>query len=133
MADLKLALVIDDDNPDANDLFLSNGTMRLTNSLSEEVAQRIYVSLRIFKGEWFLDPAQGIPYWQNILGHKAPLSQVARIFRNAVSQQPGVKKITKFNVVRVSGRGVKIVFACTLTDGTVLESKDFAPFIVGGV
>jgi hypothetical protein len=133
MADIKIALVADDDNPNVGDIYLENGTARLTSTLLEEVAQRLFISLKMFKGEWFLDPDQGIPYWQSILGQRIPLSVMSGIFRRAIQLQPGVKAITKLTVVQNTDRSVQLDFACTLTDGTILRSVDFQPFIIGAV
>ncbi len=131
MTALKVALSVDSENPDVGDLYLENGTVHLTTTLIEEVAQRLFVSLKMFKGEWFLDPSQGVPYWQSILGIKQPLSVVTQIFRQAVAQQPGISRIDRFTATPQSNRGLLIEFQCVISDGTVLSSADFAPFIVG--
>jgi hypothetical protein len=130
--DLKLVMTADVENPNIGDLQLDNGTVRLTASLLEEVVQRIRVSLLLFRGEWFLDETQGVPYWQSILGQKTPLMQLQRIFRSVVQQQPTVKAITRFSVARLPNRGLQVNFACTLIDGAVLVSSDYAPLVVGG-
>lgn len=131
MADIKIALVADADNPNVGDLYLENGTIRLTDGLAEEVSQTLRVSLLLFKGEWFLDETQGVPYWQSILGVKTPLSIVQQIFRNAILAVPGVKTINSFTFRTLADRTVSLDFACTLVDDTVLRSSDYAPFIVG--
>ena len=131
MADIKIALVADADNPDVGDLYLENGTVRLTETLAETVAQTVRVSLLLFKGEWFLDPTQGVPYWQSILGIKTPISIVNQIFRTAILAVTGVKSLDSFNLVTAADRSASLVFACTLTDGTVLRSSDYAPYVIG--
>lgn len=130
--DIKIATVIDANNPVQGDLYLENGTVRLTTGgLKEEVGQRIYTSLRLFLGEWFLDPSQGIPYFQTILGRKVPVSIIAQIFRSAIVQQPGVQSLDSLSVTMLQGRQARIDFACTLDDGATLSSSDFGAFVVG--
>lgn len=130
MADIKIALAIDSENPIVGDLYLENGTARLTRSLSEEVAQELYVRFRFFKGEWSLDPAQGLPYLQSILGKKTPIGIVSQIFRRTITSCPGVAALTAFQLRRTSTRGVSLDFTATLTDGTVLTAADFVAFVI---
>jgi hypothetical protein len=131
MADIKLAMQIDSENPNIGDLYLENGTLRLTNSLQEEAIQRIRVSMLLFKGEWFLDETQGVPYWQNILGQKISLMQLQRIFRSVVQQQPTVASISRFSVKPLPSRAIQIEFTCKLVDGVTLVSSDYAPIVIG--
>jgi hypothetical protein len=131
MADLKVALSANGDNPVAGDLYLENGTARLTHSLAESVAQDLLISLSLFKGEWFLDPSQGMPYFQSILGNRTPLTIVGQIFKQAILSRPGVKQITSFNLKRIASRSIELIFAATLTDGTTITSSSYGPFIVG--
>ena len=130
MADFKLTLVTDANNPTVGDLFLDNGTVRLTNSLAEEVAQIIWIRLHFFKGEWFLDPLQGTPYLQTILGQKVPLATITQLFKNIITNTPGVKVITSFST-SLKQRQLTLTFSCLLNDGTTLTSADFGDFIVG--
>ena len=89
MSDLKLTLAVDANNENVGDLYLENGTVALTATLAETVAQLIRRSLLLFKGEWFLDPTQGIPWFQSILGIKTPLSVVSQTLRGAVNPDSG--------------------------------------------
>lgn len=131
MADLKIALTVDAENPVIGDLYLENGTVRLTNSLAESVAQDLKISLSFFQGEWFLDPRQGMPYFQSILGQRTPLPIVSQIFKRAILGRPGVQSITRFELKQLPNRAIQLVFAVVLTDGSILTSDSFGPFIVG--
>ncbi len=132
MADIKLALVADANNPVIGDLYLNpNGTVQLTASLSEDVAQELWIRLRLFRGEWFLDPDQGIPYFESILGQKTPLSVIGQIFRSAILSVPGIASLDSFELTRNPQRAIGLSFSVTLSDGSVLRSSDFAPFVIG--
>jgi hypothetical protein len=133
MADIKIALAVDSNNPTIGDLYLENGTVRLTNDLREAVAQQLFIRFRFFKGEWFLDATQGTPWLQSILGKKTPLSILSQIFKQLITTCPGVKKLTTFSISRTANRNVSVVFAAQLNNGQVLTSSDFAAYVIGGV
>lgn len=131
MADLKLTLVADANNPIVGDLYLTNGTVRLTQTLAEEVAQILWIRFQFWLGEWFLDRAQGMPYQQTILGQKTPIGIIQQIYKRVIVTCPGVQALTAFTLTRLSSRKIAIAFACLLVDGTTLNSADFGQFIVG--
>lgn len=130
--DIAIVLQVDANNPVVGDLRLDNGTVRLANKdLRETVAQDLMIALKLVAGEWFLDPTQGIPYFQAILGQKTPLTIVAQIFRRAILSRPGITTINSFTIAPLPNRTLRLDFAVTITDGTLLLSSDYAPFIVG--
>src|ERR1700749_2893649 len=130
MADLKIALAIDSENPIVGDLYLENGTARLTNSLLEDVAQELYIRFRFFQGEWFLDQTLGLPYLQSILGKKTPLGILSQIFKRVITTCPGVASLTSFQLTRGANRALILNFAALLNDGTTLTAADFAQAFV---
>ncbi len=133
MASLKLALQIDSENTAVGDLYIHNGTVRLTSSLSEEVAQLLYTRFKMFQGEWFLDTTLGFPWLQLVLGKKTPQGIVAQLFRNVITGCPGIASLDQFNMNFISGtRTAKPTFSCTLKDGTTLTEADLTPFVVAG-
>lgn len=132
MADIKIALVVDAENPIVGDLYLENGTARLTANLREEVAQELWIRFKFFQGEWFLDRTLGLPYLQSILAQKTPMSIISQIFRRVITSCPGVASILTLNLSRAANRTLRVDFTCKLVDGTILTAADFAPFIVGG-
>ena len=132
MAAIRIAMAIDANNPSIGDIYIGpNGTDRLCNSLSEEVQQLLFTRFRFFLGEWFLDPTQGIPYYQSILGQKIDIGIVGQIFKAVINECPGVASLDSFNLTVNSQRAARLVFACTLDDGTTLKSSDFAPMVIG--
>ncbi len=134
MASLKLALVVDAENPIIGDVYLKNGTVEITSTLGESVAQELFCRFRMFLGDWFLDPTIGIPYLQLILGEKTPVGVIAQIYRNVITGCPGVKTLTQFSLSGPdSNRQISVAFVCTLTDGTILTSADYGAFVLPGV
>lgn len=131
MASLKLALIVDANNPIPGDIYLENGTVRLTANLSEEVAQTLWTRFRSFQGEWFLDRTVGFVWLQSVLGQKTPLPILQQMFRSVVTTCPGVASLASFDIRRTANRGLAVTFAAILQDGTVLTEAAFAPFVVG--
>ncbi len=64
------------------------------------VVQSCRVALRMFAGEWFLNLDAGIPYFQSILGQKAPLAiAAAQIeFRRELLAIAGVLDVLRMDV-----------------------------------
>lgn len=83
-----------DENHDA---VFNNGPPIMTKGSSEEIAQRLRIKLLSFKGEWFHNTAYGVPYRQEILGHKVVKSKIDRILQEAILAETGVREITYFN------------------------------------
>lgn len=134
MASLRLAMAVDATNPVIGDIYIGpDGTDRMCATLFEEAQQLLYTQFRFFQGEWFLDPALGIPYYQSILGIKVALPVVAQIFRQVITGCPGVAALQSFALVPTPGRGATLTFACRLTNGQVLKSSDFPRFVIGSL
>jgi len=53
-------------------------------------AQDAASAIRLFRGELQYDVNQGIPYWQEILGHLPPLALMKAKFEQAALTVPGV-------------------------------------------
>jgi len=76
--DLKLATVIDGDNPVVHDLHLdSTGDLSWVEGI-DAIAQHARVRLQFFLNEWFLDRREGIPFMREVFtkirSEQAPLA-----------------------------------------------------------
>lgn len=83
----------------SGDLLFKNGPLTreyTTQPLTQTVAQRLFIMLRTFQGEWFLNVQHGVPYWQSILGKKTSKASVDLIFQQKILAERGVKEITYF-------------------------------------
>ena len=79
-----------------HDLVFINGECPTTDGRSDSVAQRLYIRLRTFKGEWFLAEGYGVPWLENVLGHKVKKSTVDMVVMDAIMSVEGVKRIISF-------------------------------------
>src|SRR5690606_14956974 len=92
---------------------------------AEEVARRLRIRRRLFLGEWFLAPDEGMPYWQRILGHRITRPVLLSIFRQAIQDTEGVASIESLSAdVDGARRSVKIHFRVTTDTGEVVEAEE---------
>jgi hypothetical protein len=83
-----------------HDLVIRDGTFRLVNG-AQEVAQRVKVSLLHWRGEYFLNRLNGVP-WKSILGSKMSDSSLSNILRQKILLVPGVLRIVEFSLSKVN-------------------------------
>lgn len=93
----------------AGDMVFVNGKCPTTDDYSDVVAQRLYIMLRTFMGEWYLNENHGVPYLQQILGHKIRKAAVDRILQEKILAEEGVAEILLF----VSDLSPKRTYTCT--------------------
>lgn len=106
------------------DLALSAGLHDLTFvATTAEIDQRIRATLRTFLGEWALDPQQGVPYYQRILGIKDVTSgQIADALSTTLRKWiPEIIRIDAMAVaLNSTTRKATVTFRAITTDGTVI-------------
>lgn len=106
-------------DPLTNDLVFVNGASPVTQTQSEIVAQRLKITLYTFLGEWFLDTALGVPYFQQVFGKNRSKNAVDVIFQNIIAADPGVIEIREFSSVMDNNRGYSITFSVRVAKNEV--------------
>lgn len=79
------------------DMVFVNGSTPITDEFVDAVAQRVFIMLRTFESEWYLNDTTGVPYLTRILGYKVEKSTVDRILQQKILEQSGVADILEFN------------------------------------
>lgn len=79
------------------DAVFVNGTTPVVSDAGGNVAQRLYIMLRTFAGEWYLNTDHGIPYFQSILGQKNTKQAIDLIFQQKILAETGVQEILEFS------------------------------------
>lgn len=87
------------------DMVFVNGSTPITEEFVDAVAQRVFIMLRTFESEWYLNDSTGVPYLTRILGYKVEKSTVDRILQQKILEQSGVADILEFNST-LSGKRV---------------------------
>ena len=93
MTDIKLDLLTGD-----LDLVEVDGVKNLvlTNPIIETVEQRLFIKLRTFQGEWFMNTDFGIPYFQLILVKGVTQAVVDSIIKREILATQGVVSIIEY-------------------------------------
>lgn len=78
------------------DAVFVNGSTAVTSEAGANVAQRLYIMLKTFAGEWYLNTDHGIPYFQSILGQKTTSQAIDLIFQQKILAEEGVQEIVEF-------------------------------------
>lgn len=119
------------ENPDEGDLLLRDGQTTLTGTLADEVAQTLHARFEWWRGEWFLDEAQGTPWLDGVLGKESDEQAIRSVFTRIVTSTPGVASCDDLTVtIDAQTRLADVSFTARLRDGTVLTSTDYGPYLV---
>lgn len=84
------------DSPTGYDMAFENGSCPTTTDVVDVVSQRLYIRLKTFLGEWFLNVGYGVPY-ERILGQKVRKSVVDMILQEQILMEQGVNRIEFFS------------------------------------
>lgn len=79
-------------NANYNDIVLKNFDLVLTQDVNATL-QRINVALKLFFGEWFLDPEFGIDYYGEVLVKNPDLLAIEALLVEQISQIPLVSGV----------------------------------------
>ncbi|GJE77293.1 hypothetical protein [Methylorubrum suomiense] len=106
-----------------NDLTLDEtGNLRMVYD-AEAVGEHARQRLQFFKGEWFLDPRIGVPWFEQVLGFSGSRPQVSEaIVKREILQTPGVTGLSGIETTfdrLVRGIRVSNVLVETQFDETV--------------
>lgn len=96
----------------------SDVSSQLTTSTSENLAQRLLIRLRTFRGEWFLDQDLGVDYFGQILGKNRNKATVDAIMQAEILQEREVLQLDEYNsTYNNSLRKLDVAFKARTTDG----------------
>lgn len=79
------------------DLLLQNNDLMIIDN-AERVAQQILITLRFWRGEWFLDTTQGIPYLEYILIKNPNENHIRQILSEAILSVEGVQAVDEMTL-----------------------------------
>ncbi len=110
--------------PGSNNLAISNHKVRMTESLSEEVAQKLFIKFRFFLGEYYLDTSVGIDFFGQILVKNPNIRLIQSIFRAKLAETPGVGEVKNLKILyNKITRELGVSWIVVLEDGTELEGE----------
>jgi hypothetical protein len=113
------------------DLDISSGNLRVLTDTAECLAQKVRQRYRMFRGEWFADTRQGVPYLEFVLVKNPNIGVVRSVLRKVLETTEGVKSVDKFVVTYdPSARSAAYEFKARTTAGQVITGGSDKPFIV---
>lgn len=103
----------------SHDLDTSGYTLHISSGLAA-TAQRIKIRLKMFLGEWFLDTAAGVPYYEDILVKNPDLNLVKADLQQQILTTPEVIELLSFDMQLINQtRTLNVTFAASTTSGLV--------------
>lgn len=111
------------------DIDITNGVISLIDTEQEYTKQRLAIKLRTYRGEWYLDTSEGIPYFQTIFRKSQdPKGTADTIFKTVINADEGVVSLDSFESSLSSSGVYTMTFTITATTGdivTVAQSLNF--------
>lgn len=109
----------------SNEIVFTNGALTLVQD-EAAVAQHVRIRLRFFKGEYFLNPAEGIPFYERVLIKNPSMPLVIALFKRVVRETPGIVEILSFAADYVPAtRSLTLNFEARCSSGETLTFTDF--------
>lgn len=81
-----------------HDIDLESQNMRLTSDINgESIAQRLKITLWMFKGEYFFNEDFGVPYFQTIFVKGISREEIDTVFKSIILNVPGVIELLEYS------------------------------------
>lgn len=90
----------------------------------ESIAQAVRSRLRLLLGDYFIDPQEGVPYWEQILVKNPSLSAVREIFRRTIVGTPGVDEVLQLDLTLSTERHLRVTARCDTDLGEITVSEE---------
>jgi len=108
-----------------HDIEIENYDFELVTGI-DKVVQQIKIRLLFFKGEWFLDTLQGLPFYDDIFVKNPNIPNIDNIIKSEIVNTPNVKELLSYESdYDNTNRSLTITFEVdTLygSTGTITES-----------
>ena len=91
----------------------------------EYIAQLVKSKLLTLYGEWDLDLAVGVPWFNNVLGTSEGLQSAQQIILNTINQTWGVYEVTDFNAA-YSNRQLTVTFTAASIFGNLTSEVSYS-------
>lgn len=110
---------------EGGDLKISQGDLLLNDGV-DAIAQHLKIRLRFFRGEWFLNLDEGVPYFQEVLRKNPSSRALGAFFRNIIVNTPGIASVGTVTLDYDAGeRTLDVQFTATTVDGETITYDSF--------
>lgn len=119
---------------DDGDFLVQKGKLVLEKDPFIAGAVKLRNRFLFFRGEWFLDTREGVPYFQVVLVKQPNLDVIRRLFMSIIKSVETIDSVTKCDVYFLpETRELAMEFEAFGKDGQRLEGGLGKPFLVNGV
>lgn len=102
----------------------TKGDLAFTSGI-DAIAQDLTICLQFFKGEWFLDPDIGVPYFEQVFVKNPNLDAIRVIFRSVILSRPGVLSLSDFTVAfDAKTRVLRVKFTAETDEGPLTYNRE---------
>ena len=116
------------------DLDISSGNLQVESSVAQVTAWKLSNLFAFFKGEWFLDQRQGVPYFQYVFVSNPSLAVIGNLFRQVCQGAPGVASVTSLALdYQPRYRNLTANMVVQTDDGVTLVGGVGQPFVLAQV
>ena len=113
------------------DLDISTGNLRVVADVGQVTAWKLSNLFDFWKGEWFRDAREGVPYLQYVFVTNPNLAIIADIFKRVIFSAPAVATIDELNLdYTPKARTIAPSFKASLKTGERLTGGVGTPFII---
>lgn len=114
----------------AGDIVIDPFDLQLNTKGLEAVGQRLDITLRTFKGEYFLNTEFGAPWYQTVLKKGASKNLIDTQLRAVIVGVTGVLQLLEYSSVITSDvRNLEVTFKARVDEGTVDGSINFGDLV----
>ncbi len=105
----------------------SNGRITFVSDRAA-IAQAVSIHLQSFKGEWFLDVLNGLPYFDQILVKSPNMTAIEQTLRREIESVPGIKSVKTITLTRDRvNRTLSVVWIADSDLGELNGAETLAP------
>jgi hypothetical protein len=112
------SLQLDEDG----DLLIERGQLVFTAG-GRAISQNIRNRLLFIRGEWFLDPMRGVPYFEEIWTKQRSPVTAGAVLRQTIEDTPGVREVPLFEVTVGADRLQRVVFEAITDTGELIRGE----------
>jgi hypothetical protein len=118
-------------DPTTWDVTFPAGLLRMTQDPVEAAVQGARIKLQFWRGEWFLDTTQGVPYVQDVFVKPANFAQLEALFRRILTSVPEIDAVPVLSLMLDrETRALRVDWEIRV-GARVVTSADYGPFVLG--
>lgn len=102
-----------------HDISIKNYDLELVSDQGQ-ISQSLRIRLLLFRGEWFLDEGEGVPFYEDVFVKNPNLGAVEASLKARIMGTPGVTELISFSMdFDRAGRFLKVDFEVNTLFGTI--------------